>query len=145
MLRAHFSPAIYESVVALISHLDLLQSINEAAVLNHSSSLGSMPNRVEASVFGIFVSVNLESVSLYIDLANNGENSSVLNFSVQKLDIRLVITTEFVLGIHIFLCATILTVRIIEHYVLVVIAVDQCCIFQSLPERKPDSSFPSVI
>ncbi|ESR43047.1 hypothetical protein CICLE_v100108862mg, partial [Citrus x clementina] len=88
MLRAHFSPAIYESVVALISHLDLLQSTSEAAVLNHSSSLGSMPNQVEASVFGISVSVNLESVSLHIDLANNGENSSLLTFSVQKIDIR---------------------------------------------------------
>lgn len=102
MLHAHFSPAIYESVVALISHLDLLQSTSEAAVLNHSSSLGSMSNQVEASVFGISVSVNLESVSLHIDLANNGENSSLLTFSVQKLDIRLVITTEFMLGIHIY-------------------------------------------
>lgn len=93
LLRAYLSPTIYESALALISHLDILQSATGAVALNNSSSISVVSNQVEASVFGISFSANVKSVSLHVDLANDGENSSVLIFSLQELDIRFVITT----------------------------------------------------
>ncbi|XP_044509521.1 uncharacterized protein LOC123228248 isoform X4 [Mangifera indica] len=86
LLHAHFSPSIYESVVSLILHLDILQSRTESGTLKQSGSPNIILDQIETSVFGFSVSASLESASLYIDLANDGENSSVLMFTLQELD-----------------------------------------------------------
>ncbi|TXG57716.1 hypothetical protein EZV62_015545 [Acer yangbiense] len=86
-LQAHFSPSIYGSIVALIAHLDSQQSRTVPAMLNNSSSLNVTSNRVENPVFGLSISANLESVSVHVDLENDGENSSLLMLTLQDLDI----------------------------------------------------------
>lgn len=95
LLHAHLSPSIYESVVSLILHLDILQSRTESGTLKQSSSPNIILDQIETSVFGFSVSASLESASLYIDLANDGENSSVLMFTLQELDYWFVITYYF--------------------------------------------------
>ncbi|KAI9153087.1 hypothetical protein LWI28_005759 [Acer negundo] len=86
-LQAHLSPSIYGSIVALIAHLDSQQSRTVPAMLNNSSSLNVTSNRVENPVFGLSISANLESVSVHVDLENDGENSSLLMLTLQDLDI----------------------------------------------------------
>ncbi|KAJ0027885.1 hypothetical protein Pint_36533 [Pistacia integerrima] len=86
LLRGHLSPSIYESIVSLILHLDILQSRTGPARLKHSSSPNITLDQIETSVFGFSISASLESVSLYVDLANDGENSSLLMLALQKLD-----------------------------------------------------------
>ncbi|KAL5806155.1 hypothetical protein ACOSQ4_028888 [Xanthoceras sorbifolium] len=80
LLQAQLSPSIYGSFMALIAHLDSQQSRTVPTMLNDS-------NQVETPAFGFSISANLESVSVHVDLENDGENSSLLMLTLQDLDI----------------------------------------------------------
>lgn len=90
-LNASFSPPIYESVVAFIAHMENLCSRSEPLMLKNPNSPVVITNRPGASDFGFgfSVSARLDLVSFCFDLANDGENSSELVFSLQGLDIWL--------------------------------------------------------
>lgn len=90
-LNANFSPSIYQSVVALITHLDNFLSRSKSLILDDPKSLYVMPNQLWASGFGFSMSVSLELLSFNFDLANDGENSAKLVLDIQGLDIRYVV------------------------------------------------------
>ncbi|XP_062110985.1 uncharacterized protein LOC133822610 isoform X2 [Humulus lupulus] len=73
-LSVYFSPAVCVAVLGLIAHLCTMQL--------HSA------NGPIVSDFGFCVDLKLESVRLLVNLANDGENSLALIFSLQELYIQ---------------------------------------------------------
>jgi len=72
--------------VAFIAHME---NLSEPLMLKNPNSPVVITNRPGASDFGFgfSVSARLDLVSFCFDLANDGENSSELVFSLQGLDI----------------------------------------------------------
>lgn len=75
--------------MAFIAHMENLCSRSEPLMLKNPDSPVVITNRPGASDFGFgfSVSARLDLVSFCFDLANDGENSSELVFSLQGLDI----------------------------------------------------------
>ncbi|KAJ6776637.1 PROTEIN SORTING-ASSOCIATED PROTEIN putative (DUF1162)-RELATED, partial [Salix koriyanagi] len=84
-LNASFSPPIYESFVAFIAQMENLCSRSEP-LLQKKPTPDVITNQPGASGFGFSFSVRLDLVSFCFDLANDGENSSELMFSLQGLN-----------------------------------------------------------
>lgn len=72
--------------MAFIAHME---NLSEPLMLKNPNSPVVITNRPGASDFGFgfSVSARLDLVSFCFDLANDGENSSELVFSLQGLDI----------------------------------------------------------
>ncbi|XP_065855428.1 uncharacterized protein [Euphorbia lathyris] len=84
---ANFSPSIYESIQALVAHLDNLSSTTSSQMLKNPYSLNVLSNQPTVSTFGFSVSAKLKSLSFRVDLADDEESSSVLMLLLQELDI----------------------------------------------------------
>ncbi|XP_059429987.1 uncharacterized protein LOC132163636 isoform X3 [Corylus avellana] len=92
-LRAHLSPSIYGAVLELIAHLGIVFSPkNESVTSETLDPLNMTPNGWTTHIFGFSVNANLESVSLQVDIANNGDYSSALMLSLRDLDIWYALT-----------------------------------------------------
>ncbi|KAI4331783.1 hypothetical protein L6164_016738 [Bauhinia variegata] len=86
-LDAFFSPSVYASLLELITHIDLYMR-DDSDLLHDPYSLDTVSFIPPTSIFGVSFKSKLGSVDLQVDLANNGDNSSVLMLSLQEIDIR---------------------------------------------------------
>uniref|UniRef100_A0A2P2MK19 Uncharacterized protein LOC105135080 isoform X1 n=1 Tax=Rhizophora mucronata TaxID=61149 RepID=A0A2P2MK19_RHIMU len=91
-LDASFSLSLLESFVALVEHLQAIQSRSGCLMLKSPSFPKVLSSKSAAPIFGFSIVAKLHSVSLHVDLANDGENSSELLFSLQEFYIRYVHT-----------------------------------------------------
>ncbi|KAJ8775429.1 hypothetical protein K2173_023194 [Erythroxylum novogranatense] len=87
-IHANFSKSIYEAILAFIRYQHILQSRSGLLKLKCCRSDEATVILPSTSVFGFFITAKLHSVSLRVDLENDGENSSVLTLSVQALSTR---------------------------------------------------------
>ncbi|KAE8077724.1 hypothetical protein FH972_016258 [Carpinus fangiana] len=92
-LHAHLSPSIYGALLELIAHLGVVFSPkNESVTSETLDPLNMTPNGWTTHIFGFSVNANLESVSVLVDIANNGDYSSALMLSLKDLDIWYALT-----------------------------------------------------
>lgn len=122
-LHAHLSPSIYGAVLELIAHLGIVFSPkNESVTSETLDPLNMTPNGWTTHIFGFSVNANLESVSLQVDIANNGDYSSALMLSLRDLDIWYVIAFGFCVFSYMFVCLHGCTHRITQTHILALFA-----------------------
>lgn len=107
----------------MIAHLGILfSSKNESVTSETLDPLNMTPNGWTTPFFGFSVNANLESMSLQIDIANNGDYSSALMLSLRDLDIRYVIAFGFCGSSYMFVCLHECTHRITQTHILALFA-----------------------
>ncbi|XP_058105015.1 uncharacterized protein LOC131248653 isoform X2 [Magnolia sinica] len=88
-LSVHFSKSIYDKLLTLNAFLDI--STNERKLFGRGKfaphNIGT-ENANGSSVFQYSVAVNLEHVSLHVNLENDSENSLILAFTLGKIGIQ---------------------------------------------------------
>ncbi|KAG2700491.1 hypothetical protein I3760_06G000100 [Carya illinoinensis] len=87
-LHAYLSPSIYGAVLELIAHLSTMHSKSEYVTSETLDPLNMASNGWMTPYFGFSFGSNLESVSLQVDLANNGDTSAALMLVLQDLNIQ---------------------------------------------------------
>ncbi|XAR69469.1 hypothetical protein NMG60_11001060 [Bertholletia excelsa] len=88
-LNVHFSPSVYGAVLECLAKFNELSSKRDSVVLPKYSITSSELKTQE--VFHSSIIVNVESISLHINLENDRENSCALLFDMHKLDIRIIL------------------------------------------------------
>ncbi|KAF5748859.1 putative vacuolar protein sorting-associated protein 13B-like isoform X3 [Tripterygium wilfordii] len=86
-LRANFSPSIYDSVVAVVSYLQVIHSRAKPLRIRSHALHKIASDCSGAHSFHLTITAKLELFSIHVDLANDEENSSSLILVLQNSDI----------------------------------------------------------